>query len=91
MDGGSYYWGFQNNAIIFGSQNGKHWFIMYRETFDSLIKNAPDFSTLKVFLNLSIKQEFEGGINTTKQAIADELKISYVSAIKAFKWLKSNG
>jgi CTP-dependent riboflavin kinase len=52
---------------------------------------VPDFSTLKVFLTLAVKQEFEDGINTTKQAIADELKISYRSIIKAFNWLKEKG
>lgn len=78
------------HTVSYGSQNGEGWMIMYRETIDSLIENAPDFSTMKVFLKLSIKQEYEGGINTTKQAVADELKISYVSAIKAFKWLKEN-
>ena len=79
------------DAVSFGSQNGEGWTIMFRETLDSLINFAPDFSTLKVFLKLSTKQEYEGGIKITKQAIADELKISYVSTIKAFKWLKENG
>ena len=77
-------------TVTFGSQNGEGWVIMYRDTFDSLIENAPDFSTLKVFLKLSIKQEFENGVRTTKQAIADELNISYRSIIKAFNWLKEN-
>ena len=79
-DGGSYYWGFSDDLAI-----------MYSDILDLLINFAPDFSTLKVFLKLSTKQEYEGGIKITKQAIADELKISYVSTIKAFKWLKENG
>ena len=79
-----------NEITTYGSQNGEGWLMMYRATFDYLIENAPDFSTMKVFLKLSVKQPFEGGINTTKQAIADELKISYRSVITAFKWLKEN-
>ena len=77
-------------SISFGSQNGEGWIIMYRDTIKSLIHNAPDFSTMKVFLTLATNQEFETGINTTKQAVADELNISYVSTMKAFKWLKEN-
>ena len=62
---------------------------MYRESLVDLTLNAP-FAALKVFLNLASKQEFDDEIITTKQAIADELKISYVSIMKAFKWLKEN-
>lgn len=78
-DGGSYYWGFSKDWVFFND-----------ELMVNLIKNIPACSTLKVFLKLSTKQEFEGGIKTTKQALANELKISYDSAIKAFKWLKEN-
>ena len=78
------------NAVTFGSQNGEDWFIMYRESLEDLTINAP-FAALKVFLNLAMKQEFEGGINTTKQAVADSLKISYDNAMRGFKWLKENG
>lgn len=79
-----------SDSTNYGSQNGENWVIWYRSALSTLAEIAPDFSTLKVFLKLASKQEFETGINTTKQALADELKISYVSVMKAFKWLKEN-
>ena len=77
------------DAVTFGSQNGEGWFIMYRKSLEDLTINAP-FAALKVFLNLASKQEFEDGINTTKQAVADSLKISYDNVMRGFKWLKEN-
>lgn len=56
--------------VTLESQNGNSWAVMYCEVLNSLIKNAPDFSMLKIFLALSVKQEYKSGINTTKQAVA---------------------
>ena len=53
--------------------------------------NAPDFTTAKVFGVLMTQQKFEGGINTTKKAVADKIKISYRSVMTAFNWLKKHG
>ena len=77
------------NAVSFGSQNGEGWFIMYRESLANLAINAPG-SVVKVFSLLASKQEFENGINTTKKAISEELKMSYQHIWEAFKWLKEN-
>lgn len=76
-------------TLTFGSQNGDGWVIWYRDAMANLAINAP-VSSFKVMALLASKQEFEGGINTTKQAIADELSISYRSAISAFNWLKEH-
>ena len=74
-----------------GSQNGDDWVIVYRETFENFLMVAPDFTTAKVFGVLMTQQKFEGGINTTKKAIADRIKVSYRSVVTAFKWLKEHG
>ena len=37
-----------------------------------------------------MKQEFDDGINTIKQAVADSLKMSYDNVMRGFKWLKEN-
>ena len=80
-----------SNSITHGTQNGDGWMIMYREAISLLIDEVPDFSTLKVFLKLASKQEFEGGLKISKKFIADELGISRTQSWRAFKWLKENG
>ena len=74
-----------------GTQNGDGWMIVYREPFMNFLLTSPDFVTTKVFGSLMTKQEFNRGVNTTKKAIADELKVSYRSVMNAFKWLKEHG
>ena len=64
--------------------------IVYRDTFMQLLLEAPDFVTLKVFGALMTKQEFEGGIKTTKKAIADKIGASRTAVWQALKWLKEN-
>ena len=79
-----------HETVKYGSQNGEGWMIVYREPFMRLTLEATSPSILRVFNSLMTKQEFEGGIKTTKKAIADELSISYDSVMVAFKWLKEN-
>ena len=79
-----------HESVNYGSQNGDKWVIVYRETYMDLTLTVPDLTTLKVFNSLMTKQEFEGGIKTTKKAIADEINVSYRSIMTAFKWLKEN-
>jgi len=75
--------------VTFGTQNGDDWMIMYKKPIFQMAMEAPSVA-LKVFLSLSSKQPFEGGIKTTKQAIADQLKISYDNVMRGFKWLKEH-
>lgn len=75
----------------FESQNGDGWVIIYRESFEDFLLTAPDFTTAKIFGVLMTQQKFEGGINTTKKAVADKIKVSYRSVIAGFNWLKENG
>ena len=77
------------NAVSFGSQNGDDWVIWYREALMTLAVDAP-LVAWKVLAALASQQEFEDGINTTKQAVADSLKISYDNVMRGFKWLKEN-
>ena len=77
------------NAVSSRSQNGDNWVIWYREALMTLTVDAP-LVAWKVLAALSSKQEFEGGINTTKKAIADSVKISYDNVARGFKWLKEN-
>ena len=80
-----------HETISYGSQNGDGWMIVYRDAFEDFLLNAPDFTTAKVFGVLMTQQKFEGGINTTKKAVADKIKISYRSVMTAFNWLKKHG
>ncbi len=73
-----------------GSQNGDGWMIMYREALAKLAISAPSLA-FRVFALLASKQVFENsGISSTKQAIADEMGMSYQRVWEAFKWLKEN-
>ena len=71
--------------------NPEGFFLSYRAPIKDLILEAPSFSVMKVFLLLSTMQPYEGGVKTTKQAIADELGASYGSIWSACKWLDKNG
>ena len=64
---------------------------MYEDKIGELIKNAPTLSVLRVYYQLTTKEQFQGGIYTSKKAIADELGLSSSQATSAFKWLKNNG
>lgn len=77
------------HTVTYGSQNGDDWVIWYREALINLAVNAP-LVAWKVLAMLASNQEFEGGINTTKQAVADKLKISYDNVMRGFKWLKEH-
>ena len=79
------------DSVTYGTQNGVDWMIMYREAINTLTDEAPDFTTLKLFLKLSSKQKFEGGIKIAKNVIAEDLKVSRTQVWRAFKWLKENG
>lgn len=76
-------------TVTFGTQNGDDWVIWYRSALADLAVNAP-LVAWKVLALLASKQEFEDGINTTKQAVADSLEISYENVMRGFKWLKEN-
>ena len=77
------------NDRNYGTQNGDGFMLMYRDAIGLLAKTAPPLA-LRVFLTLSAKQEFEGGLKSTKKAVADELEITYENIMKAFKWLKEH-
>lgn len=75
----------------FEEDYGDGWMLVYRDAYENFLLKAPDFTTAKVFGILMTQQKFdEGGINTTKKAVADRIKISYQSVMSAFKWLKEN-
>lgn len=78
------------DSVTYGSQNGVGWMIMYRESILDLSEKAPA-TALKIFLNLSARQEFESGIKVTKKFIAESLQISSAQVWRGFKWLKENG
>ena len=79
------------DSVNYGTQNGDDWVIMYREAINNLTDSVPDLTTLKLFLKLSSKQEYEGGLKIAKKFIADELKISRTQLWRSFKWMKENG
>ena len=74
-----------------GSQNGKGWIIMYTEKVQELICECDSAATLKVFMLLSLGQQYdERGMITTKQAVQEKLGITKQTCLAAFKWLKEH-
>lgn len=80
-----------SDSFSVGSQNGKGFVLMYTEKVKDLIVNCPSATTLKVFMLLSIGQQFEErGMITTKKAVQEKLGITKPTCIAAFNWLKEN-
>ena len=74
-----------------GSPNGKGYVLMYTEKVIKLITECPSASTLKVFMLLSMGQQFDDrGYITTKKAVQEKLGITKPTCLEAFKWLKDN-
>ena len=74
-----------------GSSNGKGFILMYTDKVEDLILQCPSAATLKVFMLLSMGQQFEErGMITTKKAVQDKLGITKPTCIEAFKWLKEH-
>ena len=79
-----------NETVNYGTQNGDGWVIVYREAYMQLLLETTNPTILRIFGSLMAKQAFEGGIKTTKKAIADELGVERTTAWNAFKWLKEH-
>lgn len=74
-----------------GTPNGKGWVIMYTDKVSELIVKCPSATTLKVFMMLSMGQQFEErGMITTKKAVQEKLGITKPTCLEAFRWLKEN-
>lgn len=72
-----------------GSANGKGFILMYTERVQKLILECPSATTLKVFMLLSMGQQFEErGMITTKKAVQEKLGITKPTCLAAFDWLK---
>lgn len=79
------------DGVTSGSRNGKGFCLMYTDKVQDLILKCPSAATLKVFMLLSMGQQFEErGMITTKKAIQDKLHITKPTCLEAFKWLKEN-
>ena len=72
-------------------QNGKGWVIMYTDKVNELIAECDSAATLKVFMLLSMGQQFEErGMITTKQAVQEKIGVTKQTCLAAFKWLKEH-
>lgn len=74
-----------------GSTNGRGFILMYTERVQKLILECPSATTLKVFMLLSMGQQFEErGMITTKKAVQEKLGITKPTCLAAFDWLKDH-
>ncbi len=77
------------DRTVSGSTNGKGFVLMYTDRVNELIVKCPSAATLKVFMLLSMGQQFdERGMITTKKAVQEKLGITKSTCLEAFKWLK---
>ena len=51
------------DTVNYGGQNEEGFMLMYKEALARLNQEAPDFTTLRVFNALAIRQEYESGVN----------------------------
>lgn len=78
-------------VVTRGSPNGRGWVIVYTENVQELLLKCNSAATLKVFMFLSVNQQFEErGFITTKAAVQEKLGITKKTCIDAFNWLKEN-
>lgn len=81
-----------SESVSVGNPNGRGFVLMYTEKVQSLILKCPSAATLKVFMLLSMGQQFEErGMVTTKKAVQEKLQITKPTCLEAFKWLRENG
>ena len=79
----------QFTGTSFGSPNGKGYVLVYTEKVQQLILDCPSAATLKIFMLISMNQQFEDrGYITTKKAVQEKLGITKPTCLDAFKWLK---
>lgn len=75
----------------YDSQLKRGWVYMYKKPIMEIVNEVPDFSTLKIFLAITAKQEYGPLVLCTVAQLAKDTGMTYNTAWKAFKWLENNG
>lgn len=76
----------KNTSTILGGE----WIVFYDSAIRKILEDNPDYSTVKVLLQLMSMQTFDVYTITTIQNVARKLKMSYKTAWSAVKWLEKN-
>lgn len=79
-----------NKITMRGTPLGKDWYVMYEDGVKLLIKQSPNYATMKVYLLLSTMQSYDTYIITNIKHLSTELNMNYVTVWKAVKWLKEH-
>lgn len=80
-----------SDVTSYGCPNGKGFVLMYTERVTELILKCQSAATLKIFMLISMGQQYdERGYITTKKAVQEKLGITKPTCLDAFKWLKDN-
>ena len=72
------------------SKLGGGWVAFYKKAIRALLQQAPNFSTLKVYMYMASKQTYQKCVMLTPTAIQQGLGLSSPSVALALKWLKDN-
>lgn len=76
----------KNTSTILGGE----WIVFYDSAIRKILEDNPDYSTVKVLLQLMSMQTFDVYTITTIQSVAKKLKMSYKTAWSAVQWLEKN-
>lgn len=79
-----------SNQQMSGTRLKEGWIVVYKEALRKLLKEAPNYSTVKVYLYIATAQDYDTVTMITTPFIAKEASMSYQAAWRATKWLIQN-
>lgn len=76
---------------LVGTRLKEGWIVVYKEALKKLLKEAPNYATLKFYLYVATAQDYDTVTLITTPFIAKEAGMNYQTAWRATKWLIENG
>ena len=82
---------FQSTIQKVGNKLKGGWIVVYKEPIQKLLKEVPNFATLKVYLTVATTQDFETVTMISLSKICEINGMVYQTVWNAIKWLKKHG
>lgn len=74
-----------------GSKLKGDWIVFYKDALLKLIKECPNYSTMKVYMMMAASQTYDSVTLVSLPYIAKELGIAYQTVWNSAKWLQQSG
>lgn len=81
----------KSNDVKLGTRLKGEWIVVYKDALKSLVRNCPNYSTMKVYLEMAAAQDYNSVTMITLPYIGRILNMSYQTVWNAGKWLQANG